>query len=125
MDIDYVPVSSLGGGGAQYMPLILMTSGISWNDSGDYDGYFLIPKGFSTYTFYQSGYGTLTFTATELNSGSGSAGFSMNAIYGLKILPTMPYYDAASISSYFYGVRPWNFMGDTYEAISGIILKME
>ena len=125
MDIDYVPVSSLGGG-AQYMPLILISPGIIWNDSSDYDGYFLIPKGFSTYTFYHSSYGELILKATELNRGSGSDSFSYNSIFGLQILPSSPYADSAYITTYFYGVRPWNFMSGTYEKdISGIILKME
>jgi hypothetical protein len=112
-----------GGGGISWMSLIEST-GIIWEDASDYNGYFLIPKGYTSYTFYNS-YGYILITNEMMESG-GTVSFSFNPTMGLKIL-TNPYYDETGfLSQEFYAVRAWNFMGNTYiGGMNGTLLKME
>jgi hypothetical protein len=112
-----------GGGGISWMSL-MESSGINWDDASDYNGYFLIPKGYTSYTFYNS-YGYILITNKMMESG-GTASFSSNSTMGLKIL-TNPYYDETGfLSQEFYAVRAWNFMGNAYiNGMDGTLLKME
>ena len=111
-----------GGGGISYMSLMEST-GINWDDASDYNGYFLVPKGYTNYTFYNSnGYIHLT---REMLTVSGTISFSHHSIFGLKVLAN-PYYDDSGLLQDFYAVRGWNMMYDAYESgMNGTILKME
>ena len=111
-----------GGNSISYMSLMEST-GINWDDASDYNGYFLIPKGYTNYTFYNS-YGYIHFTR-EMLTVSGTKSFSYNAVFGLKVL-TNPYYDGTGLLQDFYAVRGWFMRDDTYESgMNGTILKME
>lgn len=112
-----------GGGNSISWMSLMESTGIIWDDSSDYNGYFLVPKGYTSYTFYNSN-GEVSFSNEDLTI-SGTKSFSHHAILGLKVLAN-PYYDETGLLQDFYAVRGWNMMYDTYESgMNGTILKME
>lgn len=113
-----------GGTSSQYITLIY--NGSVTLDGGSWFNCYLIPKGFNNYSFFQMGNGSIDLTSQQMDT-SPNVNFSVNAMVGINIvgIDEVYYIEDASIFEKFYVAVPWNFMGNGFEDITGILLKME
>ena len=125
MDIDYVPVSSFGGG-AQWISLT-PTSGFPIGDGGNYVNFFMIPRGFTKYTFYSSqdlnGY-TYAMSSDFLRDGT-RISFS-NTNYHELVLYSSGYGAPDVLNNNFYfAYAVSSYPEEESYSLSSLVVKME
>jgi hypothetical protein len=114
------------GGGVATQYITLIYNGTVTLDGGSWINCYLIPKGFNNYGFFQMNNGSIDLTSQQMDT-SPNVNFSSNPMFGINIVGIDEVYYAPdpSIFEKFYVAVPWNFMGNTFENITGILLKME